>query len=354
VDAFQTEPGKMAAVFQDITEKRLAEEALLQSEEKFSKAFKTSPDSININRLSDGLYIDCNEGFTRLTGFTREDVIGKTSLEINIWADMADRKKLVDALKQDGFCENLEADFTTKNGNIIHGLMSAAIIKINGELCILNISRDISERIESEKKMQEAHSQLEQAYEATLQGWARALDLREHETADHSRRVVDFTGRIAVQLGFDEQALINVLRGALLHDLGKVGVPDNILLKPGPLTSDEWVIMRQHPLYAYDLLKEIDYLVGALDIPYCHHEHWDGGGYPRGLKGEEIPLSARIFTIVDVWDALLSDRPYRPAWNKQAVLNYLDEQSGKLFDPEIVKIFIRLIKDETNEPVINR
>lgn len=349
VHAFQTEPGKMAAVFSDITEKRKAEDALQLSEEKFSKAFHMSPDAVSITRIKDGLFIDANEGFTRFSGHSCEEVIGKTSLEIKIWVNLTDREKLVEKLKLDGFYENLLAPFRKKDGKIIYGLMSARMLKMNGEDHLLSITRDISERIEAEQTLQDAHSQVEKAYEATLQGWARALELREHETAYHSRRVVELSLKIGRQLGFSSQNLKDLQRGALLHDIGKMGVPDGILLKPGPLSSDEWVIMRQHPENAYILLKDVDYLREALEIPYSHHEHWDGTGYPRGLKGEEIPLSARIFTIVDVWDALLSDRPYRPAWNKQAVLKYLEEQSGKLFDPEIVKIFIRLVtEDEDN------
>jgi len=345
--AFQISPGKMATFFVDITESTRSLETLRISEEKFSKVFFTSPDTISISRLSDGLFIDVNPSFTKLLGFEKDEAIGKTSQDLNVWVNPENRAELINGLSLENPISKMEMVLRAKDGHLINVLMSASRITMNEEQYLLIVLRDITDRIQAEQKLIQAHSGLELAYEATLQGWVRALDLREHETADHSRRVVEFTGRIAARLGFDEQALINVQRGALLHDLGKVGVPDNILLKPGPLTSDEWVIMRQHPLYAYNLLKEIDYLIGALDIPYCHHEHWDGGGYPRGLKGEEIPLSARIFTIVDVWDALLSDRPYRPAWDKQAVLNYLEEQSGKLFDPKIVNVFLQVASDET-------
>jgi len=345
--AFQISPGKMAAFFVDITERSRSLETLRISEEKFSKVFFTSPDTISISRLSDGLFVDVNPSFTKLLGFEKDEAIGKTSYELNVWVNPGDRAELISGLNPENPTSKLEMVLRAKDGHHINVLMSASNITMNEEQYLLIVLRDITERIQAEQKLIQAHTGLELAYEATLQGWARALDLREHETADHSRRVVEFTGRIAAELGFDGKDLVNVQRGALLHDLGKVGVPDNILLKPGPLTSDEWVIMRQHPLYAYNLLKEIDYLAGTLDIPYCHHEHWDGTGYPRGLKGEEIPLPARIFTIVDVWDALLSDRPYRPAWNKQAVLDYLKEQSGKLFDPEIVNLFLQVAGDET-------
>ena len=354
VHAYQTEPGKMAAVFSDITEKRKSEESLQLSEEKFSKAFHMSPDAVSITRINDGLFIEANEGFSRFSGHSCEEVIGQTSLEIKIWVDLHDRDRLVESLKRDGLCENLLAPFRKKDGKIIFGLMSARLLKINGDDYLLSITRDISERIEAEQKMQEAHDQVEKAYEATLQGWARALELREHETANHSRRVVELTLKIGRKLSFSPTELNDMERGTLLHDIGKMGVPDNILLKPGPLSDDEWVVMKQHPEYAYHLLKDVDYLHQALEIPYSHHEHWDGTGYPRGLKGVEIPISARIFTIVDVWDALLSDRPYRPAWNRLSVMKYIEEQSGKLFDPEIVTLFLRLASEEESQSSAER
>jgi HD-GYP domain-containing protein (c-di-GMP phosphodiesterase class II) len=184
------------------------------------------------------------------------------------------------------------------------------------------------------------------AYDTTLEGWSKALDLRDKETEGHTQRVVDMTLRIAQTLGISDEELTHFRRGALLHDIGKMGIPDSILLKPGPLTDEEWEIMKRHPVYAYELLFPITHLRPALDIPYCHHEKWDGSGYPRGLKGEQIPLSARIFAVVDVWDALTSDRPYRNAWTSKKTLEYIREQSGKHFDPQIVDTFMSLIKNE--------
>jgi HD-GYP domain-containing protein (c-di-GMP phosphodiesterase class II) len=150
-------------------------------------------------------------------------------------------------------------------------------------------------------------------------------------------------------MNIGDHELVQVRPGALLHDIGKMGIPDRILLKPGPLTEEEWAIMRKHPVYAYDMLSPISYLKSALDIPYCHHEKWDGPGYPRGLQGDQIPLVARIFAVVDVWDALSSDRPYRSAWPAQKVNQYIVDQSGKHFDPRIVKAFMSLLHiNETN------
>jgi putative two-component system response regulator len=189
--------------------------------------------------------------------------------------------------------------------------------------------------------IEEAHQQLLTAYEATIEGWSHAMDLRDKETEGHTQRVTEMTLKLAQTMGMNDEQMVHVRRGALLHDMGKLGVPDQILLKPGHLTTEEWVIMREHPKYAYEMLEKVTYLQPALDIPYCHHEKWDGSGYPRGLKGEEIPLAARLFAIVDVWDALISDRPYRPAWNREKALAYIQEQSGKHFDPHVVEAFLK-------------
>ena len=188
--------------------------------------------------------------------------------------------------------------------------------------------------------------ELSLAYDTTLEGWSKALDLRDKETEGHTQRVVDITLRIAQSMGIDNEDLIHIRRGALLHDIGKMGIPDAILLKPGPLTDKEWEVMKRHPVYAHDLLFPITHLRSALDIPYHHHEKWNGLGYPQGLKGEQIPLPARIFAVVDVWDALTSDRPYRKAWTSKKALDYIREQSGIQFDPKVVDIFLSLIKSE--------
>jgi putative two-component system response regulator len=193
---------------------------------------------------------------------------------------------------------------------------------------------------------QQAAEDLTKAYDATLEGWSRALDLRDHETEGHSRRVTEMTVRLAKQLGIDCPELEHIRRGALLHDIGKMGVPDAILLKPGPLDDAEWVVMRRHPTMAYELLAPISYLRNSLDIPWCHHEKWDGSGYPRGLVGEAIPLAARIFAVIDVWDALSNDRPYRRAWPPEKVYQYLASLSGSHFDPVVVAAFLCMLNEQ--------
>jgi len=196
------------------------------------------------------------------------------------------------------------------------------------------------ENIDMFNNLQRSRQELIIAYDATIEGWSRAMDIRDKETEGHTLRVTEMSLQLGNKMGLTKEELINMRRGALLHDIGKIGIPDGILLKPGKLTEEEWVLMKEHPNYAYAMLAPIHYLGTAVDVPYCHHEKWDGTGYPRGLMGEQIPLSARIFAVVDVWDALTSDRPYRKAWSKPDALKYIREQSGRHFDPRAVEIFL--------------
>ncbi len=195
------------------------------------------------------------------------------------------------------------------------------------------------------KDLQNSNEELALAYDTTLEGWGKALELRDKETQGHTLSVTELTLKLAREMGIPESELVNIYRGALLHDIGKMGIPDDILHKPGPLTKEEWKIMRQHPQFAYEMLSSITYLAPAVDIPYCHHERWDGSGYPQGLKGEEIPLAARIFSVIDVWDALLTDRPYREAWARDVVLAYINNESGSRFDPKVVEVFKKLVAE---------
>ena len=199
--------------------------------------------------------------------------------------------------------------------------------------------------IQERAKLREANAQLLKAYEATIEGLSHALDLRDRETEGHSRRVTELTVKLAQAMNLSEEEVLHLRRGALLHDMGKIGVPDSILHKPDALTNEEWAIMHKHPQFAYEMLSPIEYLRPALDIPYNHHEKWDGTGYPRGLKGDEIPMVARLFAVADVWDALISNRPYRDAWTEEQALNYIREQSGRHFDPQVVELFFTVIDE---------
>jgi len=193
-------------------------------------------------------------------------------------------------------------------------------------------------------QIKHSEAELRLAYEMTISGWAKALEYRDHETEGHSRRVVHLSEEIAKTMGCSEIEIQNIRRGAILHDIGKMGVPDNILLKPGPLDPDEWEIMHQHPQYGKDILAGISFLEPALSVVYSHHERWDGHGYPQGLKDKDIPLTSRIFAIVDAWDALNSDRPYRKAWPSEEVIDYIQQNAGKMYDPDIVGIFLKMDK----------
>jgi putative nucleotidyltransferase with HDIG domain len=214
--------------------------------------------------------------------------------------------------------------------NFLEALASQAAIAIDSILTYNNLQRSIMELV--------------MAYDMTLQGWSRALDMRDKETEGHSVRVTETTMQLARVLSVKDVEMEHIRRGALLHDVGKLGIPDSILHKPGPLTAEEWDVMRTHPVRAYELLSPIPHLRPALEIPYCHHEKWDGSGYPRGLKGEEIPLAARIFAVSDVYDALCSDRPYRKAWQKAKVLEHMKAESGTHFDPQVLEAFLKMIK----------
>jgi HD-GYP domain-containing protein (c-di-GMP phosphodiesterase class II) len=194
------------------------------------------------------------------------------------------------------------------------------------------------------ENLQSMNSELSNAYDSTIEGWSHALDLRDKETEGHTRRVTDLTLELARVFGYEQYSLMHIRRGSLLHDIGKMGIPDRILLKEDKLTEEEWAIMRKHPVFAQEMLQSITYLRPALEIPYCHHERWDGTGYPSRLKEEQIPLAARIFAVVDVWDALTSDRPYRPAWSAGKTLEHIRKGSGSHFDPQVVTAFVDLIE----------
>jgi putative two-component system response regulator len=197
--------------------------------------------------------------------------------------------------------------------------------------------------VDERTNTEETHAQLLAAYEATIDGWSRALDLRDKETEGHSQRVAQLTVQLAIIAGLPQNEIVHIRRGALLHDIGKLAIPDSILLKPSALSEEEWARMKKHPGHANEILSSIEYLRPALDIPYCHHEKWDGSGYPRGLKGNAIPFAARLFAVVDVWDALTSDRPYRAAWTQQEALEHIQNESGKHFEPAVVDLFRKMM-----------
>ncbi|NNJ10964.1 PAS domain S-box protein [Chloroflexales bacterium ZM16-3] len=283
-----------------------------------------------------------NPAFTTLTGYARDE------------ARSASTRLLRSGLHDEQFYAQLWG--TILAGQVWHGTMVnrrkdgtlydeeqtiTPVRSSSGEIIrFIAIKQDISERRQHERALQEANRALAEAYDATIIGWSQALELRDKETHGHSQRVTDLTVRLSRALGIADEEIEHIRRGALLHDIGKMGVPDSILLKPGPLTDAEWEQMRMHPVYAYDLLHQITFLEPALAIPISHHERWDGKGYPAGISGTKIPLAARIFAVVDVWDALTNDRPYRSAWPPSRARTYIAEHAGIHFDPAVVEVFL--------------
>ncbi len=497
--------------------RKQAEEALRESEIRFATVFRSSPMAIAVTCLKNGHIVDANDAWLNLTGFSREETIGRSPLELNIWADHEEREHLLSILGKKSTVEGFEFTMRKKSGELAEILLSAELIELMGVPNMLSMALDISERKRSEEKirqqvnrltalntidrviassfdlgmtlnmlvsnisqelnlsaalvmlynpnsmvleyaagygfrgsdvthlnihlgeghagkvalerrmehipdlakanppfggnitdveefvsyfglpliakgevkgvlevfhrqplepepdwlafletmaeqaaiaidnmqlfegMQRSNLELSLAYDATIEGWSYALDLRDRETEGHTQRVTDKTVELGRAFGLGNHELIHIRRGALLHDIGKMGVPDSILLKPGALTDEEWVVMKMHPTFARQMLERIHYLKPALDIPYCHHEKWDGSGYPRGLSGKQIPLPARIFAVVDVWDALGSDRPYRPAWPRSETLKHIKAGAGSHFDPEVVEMFLNL-EQNWNKP----
>ena len=301
-----------------------------------------------------------NGAFSELTGFSAQEALGRNPRELmksgahpadfyrSMWdtilAGRVWHGEVVNC-RRDGSMYDEEQTITPvydRQGHLTH---------------FIAIKQDVTERKRRADELAALHEEtqrraldLELAYETTIEGWSRALDLRDKETEGHTQRVTDVTMRLARAAGMPELDLIHLRRGALLHDIGKMGIPDGILLKPGKLTDEELVIMRRHPQYARELLWPIEFLRPALDVPFSHHEKWDGTGYPQGLAGDAIPFAARLFSVVDVWDALRSNRPYRAGWPEEKVLAYLRECAGTHFDPRVVDAFFAEIATTSGPP----
>jgi PAS domain S-box-containing protein/putative nucleotidyltransferase with HDIG domain len=298
---------------------------------------------------TDGLIaarVSLGQGISGHAALTRENVL------VNSPAELARRAVYGPAVRQEGFHSSKAVPLIAK-GQLqgVLQLFHRSSINLDDDwreflealATQAAIALDNARLLESLKR---SNAELREAYDTTIGGWARALDLKDEETAGHSERVTTLTLKLARHLKIPEHELEHIRRGALLHDIGKMGVPDSILLKPGKLDAEEWVVMQQHTTYARDFLEPIPFLKPALDIPYAHHEKWDGSGYPRGLKGDEIPLAARIFAVIDVYDALTSDRPYRRAWSKQRALEHIQVAAGAHFDPTVVTAFLELMVSE--------
>lgn len=288
-----------------------------------------------------GVITECNDAIAHMYGFkSREEMLGKPYLDFYTEEGIEDNLEVNLAFIQNGYrLTDIETEEFDISGNKVYFLNNVVgIIKDGYFTGSWGTQRDVT-------KLKEAEQKIIEAYDKTLEGWAKALELRDHETENHSRRVTERTIELAKKIGVADEELEHIRRGAILHDIGKMGIPDEILHKPGPLTQEERCIIEKHPEYAYKLLAEIPFLHKALEIPYCHHERWDGNGYPQGLAGEAIPVAARIFAVVDVWDAICSERPYKKAWTREQATAFIKEKSGKYFDPGIVDAFLPLVRD---------
>jgi PAS domain S-box-containing protein len=326
------------------------QKALLESEAQFRLLAENASDMIS-RLTTEGRLLYVSPACTTILGYSPEEMTGIVCFDLIHEKDRQEIRTLFNGKPSDA-AQTIAHRALHKNGKYIWLESSARAIldRKSGEIIEIQASsRDITERKNAEEALHLAHQSLQEAYERTIEGWVRALDLRDRETEGHTQRVTELTIKVAGKLGFTDEELAHIKRGALLHDMGKMAIPDEILQKPGPLNEAEWEKMRRHPVYAYEMLSPIAYLHPALEIPFYHHERWDGSGYPRGLKGEEIPLAARLFAIIDVWDALCSDRPYRKKLPRREVAEYIREKSDTLFDPKLVDVFLSAIQTEVDK-----
>jgi PAS domain S-box-containing protein len=325
--------------------------ALAESEAQFRLMAENSSDMISKHDTA-GIFLYVSPACRMLMGYEPEELIGTPITQLIHPEDAIQFIDLLATPNWDGVTTaTMDYRARRKNGEFIWLETTARLFFDNNSQKqeFQASSRNITERQQSQEALQKAHNDLREAYDKTIEGWVLALDLRDRETEGHTQRVTEMTEKLARKLNCTNDELIHIRRGALLHDMGKMGIPDDILQKPGPLTDDEWVVMRRHPQYAYQMLSPIAYLSQALIIPYYHHERWDGSGYPHKLKGKDIPLHARLFSVVDVWDALQSDRPYRKGLPSKEIVEYLQKEAGRLFDPEIVDAFIPLIEENQKQ-----
>jgi len=282
--------------------------------------------------MVDWIYVQVNPAFEKQTGL--KDVVGKSVSVIlpNLYAEHPELFLRYEMVAKGGPHERFEY-FNT----ILDSWFDVSVYSVEPHT-FTAVFENITER----KKVAE---ELALAYEEVLLAFGASMEFRDHTTEEHTIRVSNMTVKVAEAYGMEGKELLDIRRGSLLHDLGKIGIPDAILLKTDSLTDEEWVIMKKHPLLARNMLLPIKYLRDAIDIPYCHHERWNGSGYPRGLKGEEIPLAARLFAVVDVYDALMSVRPYRDPMPENLVLEYLQVRSGIDFDPAMVELFLKVLEN---------
>ena len=354
-------------VITDMTDQKMIEEELLDIQEGMEQkiaertrelsevnafmrnVLDSNPNFIYVKDY-DGRFTLVNDAVSKLYGTTVEDLTGKYDSDFNPNPEEVERFLRDDRRVMDTQIRLVTEEQITDSEGAKHWLRTVKLPLVSEDWQsrqVLGVSVDITQAKKAEREIRDLNGQLAQnlaelseAYETTIEAWAQLLDLRDKETEGHTRRVTDMCVRLARAMGVSEDDLIDIRRGALLHDIGKMGIPDEILLKPGPLDDREWLVMKRHPDYAYQCLSRIPFLKHCIDIPYGHHEKWDGTGYPRGLSGYDIPLAARMFAVVDVWDALRSDRPYRQGWSHERVMEHIAGLSGTHFDPDVVVAFL--------------
>lgn len=317
---------------------------LVQEQQRFLKLTELSPDAVFLLDARGKIEFHNRKGAELLRVENNQSIVERNMFDF-ISAEFFDSCKTCfsDVLQKKLRVKLLESELLDLEDRPFPAEINAGAYTWNNQPAVQIIVRDITERKKAEQAFRAIHHDLSESYNATLEGWVRALDIRDHETEGHSQRVARLTLVLAKKFNFSTEDLDHIFRGALLHDIGKIGVPDHILRKTGKLNEEEWGIMRQHPVFAYQMLEPIPFLHPALDIAYAHHEKWDGSGYPRGIKQAEIPFSARIFAVIDVWDAMRSDRPYRKAIPTNKVIEEIGIQSGIHFDPDVVEAFFDLI-----------
>jgi PAS domain S-box-containing protein len=335
------------AIITDLTATIKAEEELQSLRQYQSSLIEHI--NIWVNVLDpQGNVVTWNKAAEEISGYSKDEVIGHSEIWNYLYPDRNYRNwvfsKAMQIIQNGETTQGLETIILTKDKRkkIISWFSRNLLDNQGNAVGSIAIGLDITEIKYANEALEQANNALSAAYDETIEGWSRALDLRDRETEGHSRRVTQMTVEFARMAGMSEDEIVHVRRGALLHDIGKFGVPDSILLKKGELTESEWIIMKKHPELAYEVLYPIQYLRPALDIPYYHHERWDGSGYPFGLEGEEIPLAARLFAVADIWDALRSDRPYRKAWSEAEALNYIKSLGGTKLDSKAVEYFLIL------------
>lgn len=347
-------PHRLAGCVTDIGSRKRSEDIVRERERVYQQAIAAAEGVVYHLDFQTNSYAYIGEGIERLIGFPASQVTP------DLWPRIAKPYRYQGSLAPETYKSagqelrsgrisewNADYEVTLPEGQT-RWIADRAVLILDSEshtMGCIGILQDVTERVLAQRQAVE----LAQAYDTTIEGWAQALDYRDKETEGHTRRVTELTMRLAYAMGFNREQLINIRRGALLHDIGKMAIPDRILLKPGPLTEEEMEEMKKHTLYAYNLLAPIPFLKEALDIPYSHHEWWDGTGYPQGLRGEQIPLSARLFAVIDVYDALRSDRPYRSAWPEDQVRQHILAASGTHFDPGIVAAFLELLKKDEED-----